>query len=143
MQRAVIDTNLIVSGTAKSNTVPHRLVEGWRKKEYLLVTSIPILTEIKEVLDRKEIHSHFFLKSEDIQEIMQRLSTQTIITPGSLVIDIIKDDPDDNKFISAAIEGNASYIISGDKHLLNIEEYQGIKILKARNFLEDVLQKDV
>ena len=143
MQRAVIDTNLIVSGTAKSNTVPHRLVEGWRKKEYLLVTSIPILTEIKEVLDRKEIQSHFFLKSEDIQEIMQRLSTQTIITPGSLVIDIIKDDPDDNKFISAAIEGNASYIISGDKHLLNIEEYQGIKILKARNFLEDVLQKDV
>jgi len=143
VQRAVIDTNLIVSGTAKSNTVPHRLVEGWRKKEYLLVTSIPILTEIKEVLDRKEIQSHFFLKSEDIQEIMQRLSTQTIITPGSLVIDIIKDDPDDNKFISAAIEGNASYIISGDKHLLNIEEYQGIKILKARNFLEDVLQKDV
>lgn len=143
MLRVVIDTNLIISGTTKSNTTPHRLLEGWRKKEFLLITSIPILSEIKEVLERKEIQAHFFLKPEDIQEMIQALSTQTIITSGALEVDIVKDDPDDNKFIAAAIEGSASYVISGDRHLLDIKEYEGIKIMKARNFLEDVLQKDV
>lgn len=143
MLRVVIDTNLIISGTTKSNSIPHRLLEGWRKKEFLLITSIPILSEIKEVLERKEIQAHFFLKPEDIQEMIQALSTQTIITSGALEVDIVKDDPDDNKFIAAAIEGSASYVISGDRHLLDIKEYEGIKIMKARNFLEDVLQKDV
>ena len=143
MLRVVIDTNLVISGTAKSNTIPHSLLEGWRKKEFLLITSIPILSEIKEVLDRKEIQSHFFLKPEDIQDMIQALSTQTIITSGALEVDIVKDDPDDNKFIAAAIEGSASYIISGDRDLLDIGDYEGIKIMKARNFLKDVLQKDV
>ena len=142
MLRVVIDTNLVISGTAKSNTIPHSLLEGWRKKEFLLITSIPILTEIKEVLDRKEIQAHFFLKPEDIQELIQALSTQTIITSGALAVDIVKDDPDDDKFIAAAIEGRASHIISGDRHLLNIGSYEGIKIMKARNFIGEVLKKD-
>ena len=143
MLRVVIDTNLIISGTAKSNTIPHRLLERWRKKEFLLITSIPILSEIKEVLDRKEIQAHFFLKPEDIRDLIQALSTQTIITSGALEVDIVKDDPDDNKFIAAAVERSASYIISGDRDLLDIGDYEGIKIMEARNFLEDVLQKDV
>ena len=143
MLRVVIDTNLIISGTAKSNTIPNRLLEGWRKKEFLLITSIPILSEIKEVLDRKEIQAHFFLKPEDIRDLIQALSTQTIITSGALEVDIVKDDPDDNKFIAAAVERSASYIISGDRDLLDIGDYEGIKIMEARNFLEDVLQKDV
>ena len=143
MLRVVIDTNLVISGIAKSKTIPYRLLEGWRRKEFLLIISIPILSEIKEVLDRKEIQAHFFLKPEDIRDLIQALSTQTIITSGALEVDIVKDDPDDNKFIAAAVERSASYIISGDRDLLDIGDYEGIKIMKARNFLEDVLQKDV
>ena len=67
---------------------------------------------------------------------------QTIITSGALAVDIVKDDPDDDKFIAAAIEGRASHIISGDRHLLNIGSYEGIKIMKARNFIGEVLKKD-
>ncbi len=139
----VIDTNLIISGTAKSGTIPSCLLEAWRKKEFLLITSIPILSEIKEVFNRNKIRTHFSFNSNDIQDIIQLLSTQTVITPGTLLIDIIKDDPDDNKFLSAAIEGSASYVISGDRHLLDIGEYEGIKIVNARNFLEDVLHQKI
>ncbi len=139
----VIDTNLVVSGTAKSDSIPYYLLESWRKKEFLLIISFPILSEIKEVLERKELQTHFFLKLEDIQEMIQAVSSQTVITPGTLEVDIVRADPDDNKFIAAAIEGNASYIISGDRHLLDIEEYEGIKIMKARNFLVEVLHKDI
>ena len=143
MLRVVIDTNLIISGTAKSNTIPSYLLEAWRKKEFLLITSIPILSEIKEVFNRNKIQTHFSFNSNDIKDVIQLLTTQTVITPGTLSVDIIKDDPDDNKFIAAAIEGTASYLISGDRHLLDIGEYEGIKIVKARNFLEDVLHQKI
>ena len=50
-------------------------------------------------------------------------------------IQIVKDDPDDDKFIEAAVEGRAKYIISQDKHLLRIKEFEGIKIMKPEEFL--------
>jgi predicted nucleic acid-binding protein len=48
----------------------------------------------------------------------------------------VQDDPDDNKFIECALECRADYIVSGDTHLLNLKEYEGIKIINAGEFLE-------
>jgi putative PIN family toxin of toxin-antitoxin system len=50
--------------------------------------------------------------------------------------DIVKDDLDDNKFFEAAVEGKADFIISQDKHLLKIGEFQRIKVLKPVDFLK-------
>lgn len=50
-------------------------------------------------------------------------------------MEVVKEDPDDDKFIAAAIEGQADYIISGDKPLLNIKEYHGVKIISPADFI--------
>lgn len=50
-------------------------------------------------------------------------------------IEVIKEDPSDNKFLECAIEAHADYIISGDKHLKKLVEFEGIKIIDARKFL--------
>ena len=57
------------------------------------------------------------------------------IVEGEKTVDIIKDDPSDNKYLAGAYEGEADYIISGDHHLLDIETYQGIAVVKAKAFL--------
>ncbi|MDP2753102.1 MAG: putative toxin-antitoxin system toxin component, PIN family [Nitrospirota bacterium] len=49
---------------------------------------------------------------------------------------VVQDDPDDNKFIGCAIECRADYIVSGDTHLLNLKEFEGIKILRVSEFLK-------
>lgn len=49
---------------------------------------------------------------------------------------IVLDDPDDDKFINCALEGKAKWIISGDKHLLNLKTFKEIKIFSPREFLE-------
>lgn len=49
---------------------------------------------------------------------------------------IVKDDPTDDKYVVCAIEGDADFIISGDKHLLNLGSYKNIRILTVREFLE-------
>ncbi len=48
---------------------------------------------------------------------------------------IIKDDPDDDKFIDCAVCCNADYIVSGDKHLINLKVFKGIKIVTSLDFL--------
>jgi len=50
---------------------------------------------------------------------------------------VIKEDPDDNIILESAISGKADYIITGDRHLLNLKEYLGIKILTNAEFSLD------
>lgn len=136
--RAVVDTNLIVSGTATTSTIPYRLLEAWREGEYILVTSVPIIEEVKDVLARPE--KHFAITKREIKQVIKTLSTQAYVAAGTLELDVVKRDPDDNKFIAAALEGGASHIVSGDKDLLDIGQYQEIKFVTARDFLEKDLK---
>jgi len=59
----------------------------------------------------------------------------SIVKPGRKIT-VVKDNPDDNKIIEAAVEAKADYIVTGDKHLLKIGNYHGIKIIKPNEFLK-------
>ena len=74
---------------------------------------------------------------QELKELLDLFKKQVNILykPISIKIEIIKDDPDDNKFIECAVTNNADYIISGDNHLLNLREYENIKILSPKEFL--------
>ncbi|MCK4491634.1 MAG: putative toxin-antitoxin system toxin component, PIN family [Candidatus Altiarchaeales archaeon] len=50
-------------------------------------------------------------------------------------MNVIKEDSEDNRVIECALESKADYIISGDRHLLTMRRYKGIKILNAKRFL--------
>jgi len=50
-------------------------------------------------------------------------------------VNVVKQDPDDNKFIEAALEGEADYIVTQDRHLLKLKEFEGIKIVTPEEFL--------
>jgi len=59
------------------------------------------------------------------------------VVEGKAEIDVIQADPTDNKYLACALEGEADYIVSGDRHLLlDVGLYQGIKIIKAKAFLK-------
>ncbi|HEX8228447.1 MAG TPA: putative toxin-antitoxin system toxin component, PIN family, partial [Chloroflexia bacterium] len=58
-----------------------------------------------------------------------------IFVHPTVPIDAIASDPDDNKFLECAVAGGADYIVSGDKHLLSLGEYEGIRILSPADFL--------
>lgn len=141
MVRAVVDTNLIVSGTASVTGAPHELLESWRQGTYVLVTSPAILEEIADVLNRPAIRTSFHLSDELVANVMQTLSTHAFVTAGTTTVHAITKDPDDDKFLAAAVEGAATHVVTGDKkHLLSLEEYQGVKIVTARHFLDACLK---
>ena len=51
-------------------------------------------------------------------------------------LDLVKADPDDNKIIECAIDGNVDFLITKDRHLLDLKKYKGIKIIKPEEFLK-------
>jgi putative PIN family toxin of toxin-antitoxin system len=78
----------------------------------------------------------FSLTEEEIKSILEEELLPFVTTVGvKSRISHIKADPDDDKFLALAVDGKADYIISGDKHLLNLNEFQSIKIMTVKEFL--------
>lgn len=140
MHRAVLDTNVIVSGTATTSTVPFQVLESWRAGNFVLVTSPQIHAEVNEVLLRPKVRQFTNLSPKQVTDLVSNIEKRAYVTVGTLEVGVVEKDPDDNKFIACAIEGFAPLIVSGDKHLLDIGEYEGIKIVKPRLFLENYLE---
>jgi len=132
--RIILDTNVFISGIFFSGP-PSQILKAWEKRRLQIVLSKQILDEYQRVAE--DISSKFPLV--DISSIIELITIygQFIDTQG-VSITICKD-PDDDKFIECAIAGKCDIIVSGDRHLLKLADYKGIKILKPRDLLEQYL----
>lgn len=130
MDRAVLDTNVLVSVTL-SKGAPYEVLQHAEDGDFVSVTSPSIIHETRDVLTRDKIP---FSESQVDTFIEKILSVSEVIAP-EIELDVVEDDPDDNKIIECAVAGNAEYIISGDSHLLSIGEYDGVLILQPDGFL--------
>ncbi|MEK6970591.1 MAG: putative toxin-antitoxin system toxin component, PIN family [archaeon] len=128
--RVVLDTNIFVSGihwTGKSG----RIIEKWLEGGFTLITSPSITSEIVRTLEEFRIP----LSVETIVSWRTALETKSIVVYPSQKLSVISD-PDDNKFLEAAIEGNALYLVSQDKAVLRVKEYCGVFLLGPDEFLK-------
>ena len=72
----------------------------------------------------------FDFLDEEVSEIMKKVLIFVTLVNPTIKIDVVKEDQDDNMIIECALESNSKYIITYDKHLLNLVEYQGIRIVR-------------
>lgn len=94
-----------------------------------------MLEEFQRVARRPRIQQKYNLSTGDIDEYLEMLREYAIVVPGSITVNAVPDDPDDNIIIACALEAQADVIVSGDRHLLVLSSYQGIPIVKASDFL--------
>ncbi len=139
--RAVIDTNLFVSGLFAKDSVSAWLQDLWINQNFELVTSIEIIKEISRVLNYPRIKERFKPTEENIRRFYRLLFRKAIISKDIYQTDKIADDPTDNKFLACALEKKADYIVSRDSHLRNLKHYHGIQIVDATTFIEKVKGK--
>lgn len=134
MIKVVLDTNIFVSGILNSKGAPGQALKAWQENKFVLTTSKPIIKEIKQVLNSAKIQE-FLIKhkvvKEDLNDFFSTLSFNALVVKPSFKLDIIKEDPADNKFLECALMVKAEYIVSGDKHLLKLKMYENIKIISA------------
>ena len=130
IKKVVIDTNIFVSAHIAGGTIIQEIIDKWIEEKFILLISKPILEEIIEVFKRKRI------EAKKIEKLLNLISQKAILIEPKEKLEIIKDDPEDNKFLECAVEGKADYIVSGDIHLLSLKKYKDIPIFKVREFIK-------
>ena len=129
--KVVADTNIIISGLLWNGNESD-ILKLIKLGELTNFISPEIIMELENVLSRKKFQ---LTKNEINSAIGEILSMSKIILPKEK-INALKDDPDDNRILECAMEGKADCIISGDRHLLDMEEYREIPIMPARDLLK-------
>lgn len=137
--RVVLDTNQHISAIIRPNGHPAQIVKLWRVGLIELAISPFILKEFETVVRRPHIQQKNNLTDADIAEYLDILRIFAVIVPGTITVNAVPDDPDDDVIIACAIESKADVIISGDQHLLSLGSYQGIPIVKAVEFLSSYI----
>jgi len=130
MMKIVPDSNTIISGFLFRGN-ESKLFELTETGKITVFVSEEILEEVMRVIGR----SKFGLTVQEREETMSRLLNLSTVIKPTKKIQVVKEDPTDNKFIECAAEAKAQYIVSGDKHLLKIHTYRNIKIVKTKELL--------
>ena len=126
MLRVTPDTNTLISAFISEGN-EYELLKLAKLGKIKIILSLDILKEFKDVISRQKFG---FSKEQIKNAFKQILSISEIIIPR-IKIKIIKEYPEDDRILECASVGNVDYIVSGDKHLLNLKEYKNIKIIRA------------
>ena len=130
----VLDTNVIISALLSPDGPPAEIIKLWEADRIEVATSLVLLAELERVLEYHRVREHFEDPSS-VTVLLKRFRVVATLVETGPDLDVIERDPSDNRFLECAVAANASYIISGDDHLLAIGEYRGIVILKPADFL--------
>jgi len=133
--RIVLDTNVLVSGLISPHGPPAKLVDQFRRAEFVLITSSPQLHELRDVLARDCLRR--FVRIEEAATLMANLDSLGEIVRDALPNVRLSPDPDDNLILATAIAGKADFIVSGDKgHMISLQEAEGIPIITPAQAME-------
>jgi len=132
--RVVMDTNVFVSGVFFSGP-PYQILKAWQSGEFELVVSSEILDEYRRV---GEILAEERPKI-DLNPILTFVVEHAKVYKPVKLKEPVCEDPDDDKFFACALASESKIIISGDKHLLKVSGYEGIAVLKPREFVDRFL----
>ncbi|MCZ7400126.1 MAG: putative toxin-antitoxin system toxin component, PIN family [Candidatus Methanoperedens sp.] len=131
MLKFVFDTNVLVSALISTRGNPALLLDK-AGKNYTLFISKDILTELEDVISRDK----FGFTEEEVNTIIEAIISFSEVINPEIKLDVIKSDPDDNKILECAVACGASYIVSGDRHLLELKKYGKIKIITPKTALD-------
>ncbi len=135
--KVVLNTNVWVS-IFMNKALSKEFGKLLRSGRIEVFVSEEILKEISRVLEYPKI-KNILVKSEvnskDVLEEILRISE--VVNPD-VKLEVIKEDPEDNRFLECALESKADYIVSGDKHLLRLRRFEDIEIISPREFVERI-----
>ncbi len=130
-KKIIIDTNVLISAFGWEGK-PKQIFERVLDEEFELIVSEKQLVEFKRVLE----YPRLGFSDEQKAKFVEILLSIASIVETATSFNVIKEDPPDNMFLEAAFETEANFIISGNKHVLNVGKFGKTKIVKPAEFLE-------
>lgn len=135
VRRVVFDTNVFLSALTFCGK-PEVVFEMARAGKIQLVVSPSILAELASILENK-----FAWDDEDVREALMVVGRHADLVKPGLRLRVLEDDAD-NRILECAVEGQANWIVSGDRHLLDLKEFRGIPIARVSDFLSIAGEQD-
>lgn len=132
--RIVLDTNVLVSAVFFGG-VPGRILEAWRDGTVRLVLSAEIFDEYRRV--GHVLASDF--PGVDIDPFLSLLAVEAEVVEAPPLPAPVSSDPDDDKFLACAIAGEVDAVVSGDRDLLVHDGWSGLRILRPRTLVDELL----
>ncbi len=132
----VLDNNVFISGIFWKGAT-HRIIELAEKGKIEIFTTLEILEELSNVLRREKFNFLFKEGKTNIEEVFKKVLELVKVCVVRKKVKVIKEDPSDDKFLACALASQASFIISGDKHLLSLKKFQDIFIVSPNEFLRN------
>ena len=128
-----MDTNVIMSGILFGG-VPGRLLDAWAGGRLELVLSPEILDEYRRV--GADLAARYPERAEALTPVLALVAMNATLVDAPPLIDRVSADPDDDKFLAAAIAADVRIVVSGDQDLLDVSGWRDIKILTPRKFVD-------
>ena len=137
MLQAVLDANVYASALVKPGGPPGRILHLLlADRAFEVVLSGSILVELRRCLDYPRLRKHISLTDPEIDRWILALELIADMVTPKRWIQAVPDDPDDDHLLAAAIEGRAAFLVTGDRHVLTLGEYEGIRIVTPAGFLK-------
>jgi uncharacterized protein len=134
--RAVLDANVFVSAVIHPDGPPGRIIEQFLLTDaFTLVLSDAIVDEVMRALAYPKVR-RYVRRGLDPALWMEDLVLLADFVLDTVQVTGVSKDPDDDKYLAAAIAGRASLVVTGDPHLLTVGEYEGVRIVTPRAFLD-------
>ena len=128
--KIVVDTNVMISGIFFGGN-PQKVLRAIVSNEIVACATTEIIDEYEEIVERMIQKKQGHLNANILTPVLQNLE----LIEAKSIVDICRD-PDDNKFLGCAKDAKALYIVSGDADLLDLENYEDIDIITAKEFCE-------
>ncbi|MCI4430573.1 MAG: putative toxin-antitoxin system toxin component, PIN family [Burkholderiales bacterium] len=130
----MLDTNVVASALLWGG-VPRMLLQAGREKRVELFTSAALLAELTDILARRKFDKKIIASTLTVDQLVDRyaaLAAMVRPTPTAR----IAPDPDDDVVIGTALAAKADWIVTGDRPLLSVAEYQGVRIVGVTQALQ-------
>ncbi len=128
MERIVLDTNVLVDGAKDDLSASWRIVEDVLDGRLVAAVSRPLLDEYRLILHRTVLDEKYH------ERISKFLSAAETVRPTRVASGVI-EDPEDVKVLATALGARADAVISSDHHLLDLDPYDGMRVLTPQAFL--------
>lgn len=132
--RVVADTNTLVSGLLWQGN-PRRVLDAARAGTLQMYTTAALLAELEDVLQRPKFAQRLSLAGVTSHTLVLGYAALARLVEPAVITPVILADPDDDAVLACAVAARAEIIVSGDSHLLDLKDYEGILIVTAVQLL--------
>lgn len=139
--KAVLDTNIWVSAVIWGG-VPDQILLLKQRQLLTIAISQQLLNEIEATFNKKKLQAKLKNLNLTVSTLINLIRESVVLYPIEEISVSELRDPDDNIVLATAIAAGADAIVTGDRDLLVLGEYQGIQIVTAQDFLHQYFNPD-